>query len=161
MLRAVGDFDGVTDALSYWAFSDVFEEVGLPMTEFAGVYGLETNHGIAKPVRRAFELLHRHSGSCCPPRRQKNRAVHHADAGGARDRRGARRAVRPQVLQHGDGSPERITTSPRRFHRRFCRRFHGGFDLGCYNMETDHDMRCFNATDAAGFGCSGSRNLNL
>ena len=56
------ELHNVTDLLSYWAFSDIFEEVGLPQTEFSGMYGVETFHGVAKPVKRAFELLHRHAG---------------------------------------------------------------------------------------------------
>ena len=52
---------------SYWTFSDIFVEdwpdndpLGHP--EFVGHYGLETVSGIAKPVRRAFELLHQFAG---------------------------------------------------------------------------------------------------
>ena len=62
VFRMIGDLDGVVDVLSFWAFSDIFEEQGLPGKEFSGFYGLETYHGISKPVRRAFEMLHRHAG---------------------------------------------------------------------------------------------------
>ena len=37
--RTIGALDGVADVLSWWAFSDIFEEAGLPTTEFAGFYG--------------------------------------------------------------------------------------------------------------------------
>ncbi|EGB10173.1 hypothetical protein AURANDRAFT_23523 [Aureococcus anophagefferens] len=61
--RTIGALDGVADVLSWWAFSDIFEEAGLPTTEFAGsTVGLETISGIAKPAFRAFQLLHEHAG---------------------------------------------------------------------------------------------------
>ena len=44
---------------SYWTFSDIFEELYFPSEPFHGGFGLLTLHGIAKPVYRAFELLHR------------------------------------------------------------------------------------------------------
>ena len=49
------------DVTSWWAFSDIFEEIGFAKQEFDGFYGLETTHGIAKPIKRAAELLHRYA----------------------------------------------------------------------------------------------------
>jgi hypothetical protein len=49
--------------LSWWTFTDVFEEGGLPTTEFQDIYGLMTYHGIPKPGWRAFQLLHSHAGT--------------------------------------------------------------------------------------------------
>eukprot|EP00658_Telonema_sp_P-2_P076780 TRINITY_DN6795_c0_g1_i4.p1 TRINITY_DN6795_c0_g1~~TRINITY_DN6795_c0_g1_i4.p1 ORF type:complete len:345 (-),score=57.25 TRINITY_DN6795_c0_g1_i4:273-1307(-) len=47
-------------ALSWWSFSSIFEEVGLPTNEF-GPFGansaLQTVHGVALPVYRGFQLL--------------------------------------------------------------------------------------------------------
>ena len=57
--RQVGALSGVVDVLSWWTFSDVFEEGGFPGTEFSGVYGLMTYHGVPKPGWRGFQLLNR------------------------------------------------------------------------------------------------------
>lgn len=61
--RSVGELAGVTDVLSWWTFSDVFEEGGLPKQEFSNVYGAMTYHGVPKPAWRAFGLLHEHAGT--------------------------------------------------------------------------------------------------
>jgi len=50
--------DGKVDMMSYWTFSDVFEEQGVIKTPFYGGYGLIAEDGIPKPAFRAFELLH-------------------------------------------------------------------------------------------------------
>jgi xylan 1,4-beta-xylosidase len=49
---------GVADGYSFWTFSDIFEENYFPSVPFHGGFGLLTVHGIAKPVYRAFQLLH-------------------------------------------------------------------------------------------------------
>jgi xylan 1,4-beta-xylosidase len=43
---------------SFWTFSDIFEENYFPSVPFHGGFGLLNLYGIAKPVYRAFELLH-------------------------------------------------------------------------------------------------------
>jgi len=60
--RSVGELDGIVDVLSWWTFTDIFEEGGLPRTEFSDIYGAMTYHGVPKPVWRAFSLLHDHAG---------------------------------------------------------------------------------------------------
>jgi len=55
--RAIGTLDGVIDLLSWWTFTDVFEEGGFPTTEFSNIYGLMTVSGIPKPGWRGFQLL--------------------------------------------------------------------------------------------------------
>ena len=45
--------------MSYWDFSDVFEEQGVVKTPFYGGYGMIAERGIPKAAFRAFELLHR------------------------------------------------------------------------------------------------------
>jgi len=55
--RAIEELYGVVKMMSWWTFSDVFEEGGFPQTEFSGIYGLKTVQGIPKPGWRAFELL--------------------------------------------------------------------------------------------------------
>lgn len=43
---------------SYWTFSDIFEENYFSSVPFHGGFGLLNIHGIAKPVYRAYQLLH-------------------------------------------------------------------------------------------------------
>ncbi|MGZ4816961.1 MAG: GH39 family glycosyl hydrolase, partial [Terriglobales bacterium] len=51
--------DGLVDQMSWWTFSDVFEENG-PRTEpFDGGFGLMAAGGIRKPSYNAFALLHK------------------------------------------------------------------------------------------------------
>jgi xylan 1,4-beta-xylosidase len=51
--------DGLVDEMSYWTFSDVFEEQGVVKQPFYGGYGLIAEDGIPKPSYNAFLLLHR------------------------------------------------------------------------------------------------------
>jgi xylan 1,4-beta-xylosidase len=51
--------DGLVDSMSYWTFSDVFEEQGVVKTPFYGGYGLIAANGIPKPAFNAFTLLHK------------------------------------------------------------------------------------------------------
>ncbi len=51
--------DGLVDEMSYWTFSDVFEEQGVVKKPFYGGYGLIAEDGIPKPAYNAFLLLHR------------------------------------------------------------------------------------------------------
>ncbi len=51
--------DGLADMLSYWTFSDVFEEQGVIRTPFYGGFGLIAEDHIPKPSFNAFALLHR------------------------------------------------------------------------------------------------------
>ena len=44
--------------MSYWTFSDVFEEQGIVKTPFYGGFGLLAEDGIPKPAYNAFKLLH-------------------------------------------------------------------------------------------------------
>ena len=50
--------DGLVDSMSYWSFSDVFEEQGVVKTPFYGGYGLIAEDDIPKPAFNAFKLLH-------------------------------------------------------------------------------------------------------
>jgi xylan 1,4-beta-xylosidase len=50
--------DGLVDDMSYWTFSDVFEEQGVVKTPFYGGFGLLAEGGIPKPSFNAFALLH-------------------------------------------------------------------------------------------------------
>lgn len=51
--------DGLTFMMSYWTFSDVFEEQGVVKRPFYGGFGLIAERGIPKAAFRAFQLLHR------------------------------------------------------------------------------------------------------
>ncbi len=51
--------DGLTDMMSYWSFSDVFEEQGVVKTPFYGGYGLIAEGGVPKAAFNAFAMLHR------------------------------------------------------------------------------------------------------
>jgi xylan 1,4-beta-xylosidase len=51
--------DGLTQMMSYWTFSDVFEEQGVVKTPFYGGYGLISVGHVTKPAYNAFELLHK------------------------------------------------------------------------------------------------------
>ena len=50
--------DGLVDIMSYWTFSDVFEEQGVVKTPLYGGFGLIAADGIPKPAFNAFKLLH-------------------------------------------------------------------------------------------------------
>ncbi|MGH8191370.1 MAG: GH39 family glycosyl hydrolase [Rhodanobacteraceae bacterium] len=50
---------GNVEMMSYWTFSDVFEEQGVPKTPFYGGFGLIAEYRIDKPAFNAFAMLHR------------------------------------------------------------------------------------------------------
>jgi xylan 1,4-beta-xylosidase len=51
--------DGLVDMLSFWTFSDVFEEGGPGKEPFNGSFGLMSLGGIRKPSYSGFALLHK------------------------------------------------------------------------------------------------------
>lgn len=59
MADTIRQCDGLVDMMSYWTFSDVFEEQGVVKTPFYGGFGLIAAGGIPKPAFNAFKLLHR------------------------------------------------------------------------------------------------------
>jgi len=58
MADTIRQCDGKVDMMSYWTFSDVFEEQGVIKTPFYGGYGLIAEDGIPKPAFDVFALLH-------------------------------------------------------------------------------------------------------
>jgi xylan 1,4-beta-xylosidase len=56
--NTIRECDGLTKMMSYWTFSDVFEEQGVVKTPFYGGFGLIAEDGIPKPSFNAFKLLH-------------------------------------------------------------------------------------------------------
>jgi xylan 1,4-beta-xylosidase len=51
--------DGLVDSMSYWTFSDVFEEQGVIKTPFYGGFGLLAEDSIPKAAFNDFAMLHR------------------------------------------------------------------------------------------------------
>ena len=51
--------DGLTESMSYWAFSDVFEEQGVVRSPFYGGFGVIAAESIPKPALNVFRALHR------------------------------------------------------------------------------------------------------
>jgi xylan 1,4-beta-xylosidase len=58
LAEAIRTCDGHVKLLSYWTFSDVFEEGGVPSHPFSGQFGLRAIGGINKPAFYDYELLH-------------------------------------------------------------------------------------------------------
>jgi len=58
MADTIRQCDGLVDEMSYWTFSDVFEEQGVGKKPFYGGYGLIAAGGIPKPAFAAFAILH-------------------------------------------------------------------------------------------------------
>jgi xylan 1,4-beta-xylosidase len=54
----IRECDGLADMMSYWTFSDVFEEQGVVKTPFYGGYGLIAERDIPKAAFYAFQMLH-------------------------------------------------------------------------------------------------------
>jgi xylan 1,4-beta-xylosidase len=58
MADTISKCDGMTKMMSYWSFSDVFEEQGVIKTPFYGGYGIVAEDDIPKPAYNVFMLLH-------------------------------------------------------------------------------------------------------
>ncbi len=59
LANTVRQCDGLADMMSFWTFSDVFEEGGPdPEAVHVGMFGLRAKGGINKPSYYAFGLLH-------------------------------------------------------------------------------------------------------
>ena len=58
-LAQIPALDGVVDILSWWSFTDDFQQDSgsLPTKEYSDIYGLMTYHGVPKPGWRGFELM--------------------------------------------------------------------------------------------------------
>jgi xylan 1,4-beta-xylosidase len=57
--ETIAQCDGLVQMMSYWTFSDVFEENGPGQRPFSGSFGLMGLGGIMKPSYTAHALLHR------------------------------------------------------------------------------------------------------
>ncbi len=59
LANTIRECDGLTSMMSYWDFSDVFEEQGVVKKPFYGGFGLFAEEGIPKAAFNDFALLHR------------------------------------------------------------------------------------------------------
>ncbi len=57
---------GLAQGMSYWTYSDLFEEAGPPPRAFYGGFGLVTRDGIRKPAFFAYKYLHALQGETIP-----------------------------------------------------------------------------------------------
>ena len=66
VIKTVMEAHGLVQAYSFWTFTDIFAENYFPSAPFHGGFGLLNLHGIAKPLYRAYELLHRLGSALLP-----------------------------------------------------------------------------------------------
>ncbi|MBB3357854.1 MULTISPECIES: hypothetical protein [unclassified Novosphingobium] len=66
ILSKLKSVEGAAQGMSYWVYSDLFEEPGPPTTEFHGGFGLMTKDGIRKPAWFAYKYLHALQGRRVP-----------------------------------------------------------------------------------------------
>ena len=59
ILRAIKRSEGYANMLSYWVYTDIFEENGPPTQCFHGGFGLFNMNSIPKPTYYAYTFLHR------------------------------------------------------------------------------------------------------
>ncbi len=57
ILETIKQLDGYTDSLSYWTYTDIFEEVSPPPTPFHGGFGLFNTQSIKKPSYYSYQFL--------------------------------------------------------------------------------------------------------
>ena len=57
---------GLLQGMSYWVYTDLFEEPGPPPTPFHGGFGLMNREGIRKPAWFAYKYLHALAGNEVP-----------------------------------------------------------------------------------------------
>jgi xylan 1,4-beta-xylosidase len=59
---------GLVQGMSYWTYSDLFEEPGPPSASFQGGFGLLNREGIRKPAFFAYKYLHELAGNALDTR---------------------------------------------------------------------------------------------
>jgi xylan 1,4-beta-xylosidase len=79
MADTIRQCDGLVDMMSYWTFSDVFEEQGVVKRPIYGGYGLIAEDGLPKPAFNAFKLLHRLGDTRIPAKSDDIIATRRAD----------------------------------------------------------------------------------
>ncbi len=58
VLNTLKKTESLVNAMSYWTFTDIFEEAGPPVTPFHGGFGLLNLQGIKKPSFYAYKFIH-------------------------------------------------------------------------------------------------------
>jgi xylan 1,4-beta-xylosidase len=66
ILTKLKQSQGLVQGMSYWTYSDLFEEPGPPPTPFHGGFGLMNREGIRKPAWFAYKYLRALSGRSVP-----------------------------------------------------------------------------------------------
>ena len=59
LLRAIKDCEGQADMMSYWTYTDIFEEVGPPPSPFHGGFGLLNTQALKKPAFHVYSFLNK------------------------------------------------------------------------------------------------------
>lgn len=80
ILEKLKQVRGLAQAMSYWTYSDLFEEAGPPPAPFHGGFGLLTREGIRKPAFFAYKYLNRVRGQEIPLTDASALAAKEADA---------------------------------------------------------------------------------
>ena len=58
ILQIIKECEGGADMLSYWVYTDIFEEVGIGQKPFHGGFGLINMQALKKPAFHSFRMLH-------------------------------------------------------------------------------------------------------
>ena len=58
ILQIIKECEGGADMLSYWVYTDIFEEVGIGQKPFHGGFGLINTQSLKKPAFHSFRMLH-------------------------------------------------------------------------------------------------------
>ncbi|RMB54842.1 xylan 1,4-beta-xylosidase [Sphingomonas sp. PP-CE-3A-406] len=66
ILTKLKQSQGLAQGMSYWTYTDLFEEPGPPPTPFHGGFGLTNREGIRKPAWFAYKYLHALQGRTIP-----------------------------------------------------------------------------------------------
>ncbi|KQS51595.1 MULTISPECIES: GH39 family glycosyl hydrolase [unclassified Sphingomonas] len=66
ILTKLKQSQGLAQGMSYWTYTDLFEEPGPPPTPFHGGFGLMNREGIRKPAWFAYKYLHALQGRTIP-----------------------------------------------------------------------------------------------
>ena len=75
----IRECDGLQNMMSYWSFSDVFEEQGVVKTPFYGGYGLIAERHLPKAAFWVFDLLHRLGDQRLPSESENELVTKRAD----------------------------------------------------------------------------------
>ena len=79
LAQLLSEVGGLVASLSYWTFSDLFEEADVPRALFHGGFGLLAREGIPKPTFHLFEFF-QHLGRLVQSRSEHS-LVTHTDSG--------------------------------------------------------------------------------